>query len=192
MARTLTLTRTQAAGSIALAFVFGIILSGGMRSPVSSAFRLSGPATKEAKLSAVEERGPPTKEELGLAGWTLLHTTAATFPDQPTTRQRARIESFLRGVGELYPCPDCAAHFREFMAKRPVESGSRQSLSLWMCAAHNEVRKRQKKEEYYCDIGILDARWKDCGCDKSKNGTASERDAESPRNRRPRGRRYAR
>ena len=38
---------------------------------------------------------------------------------------------------------------------------------MWLCRAHNEVNKRNGKEEFYCDMGVLDARWKDCGCDKS-------------------------
>ena len=29
------------------------------------------------------QRGPPSKEELGQAGWTLLHTLVANFPDAP-------------------------------------------------------------------------------------------------------------
>ena len=111
-----------------------------------------------------EERGPPTKQELGQAGWTLLHVMAANFPDEPTRRQSSRMEAFLRGLGDFYPCPVCAAHFRSFMLEQPVASESRKNLSLWMCGAHNEVNKRNGKEAFYCDIEVLDARWKDCGC----------------------------
>lgn len=123
-----------------------------------------------------EERGPPTKTELGNAGWTLLHVMAANFPDQPTHKQEVRMETFLRGLGEFYPCPTCAAHFRGYMLEHPVASNSRKALSLWLCGAHNDVNKRNHKEEFYCDLEVLDARWKDCGCDKhSTNNTTSHR-----------------
>ena len=111
-----------------------------------------------------EERGPPSNQELGQAGWMLLHTLVANFPDEPTHKQTVRIEAFMRGLGDFYPCPLCAAHFRSYMSAHPVASGSRKALSLWLCGAHNEVNTRNGKEEFYCDAEVLDARWKDCGC----------------------------
>ena len=122
-----------------------------------------------------EERGPPTKTELGNAGWTLLHVIAANFPDEPTHKQEVRMEALLRGLGEFYPCPTCAAHFRGYVLEHPVVSKSRKALSLWLCGAHNDVNKRNHKEEFYCDLEVLDARWKDCGCDKHANNTTSHR-----------------
>jgi hypothetical protein len=141
---------------------------------------------------SLEERGPPSKAELGTAGWTLLHTMAANYAEAPTAQQRRRIEVFLHALGDLYPCPVCAAHFRQHTVEHPIASASRGSLSLWLCEAHNEVNVRNGKEPFYCDLGVLDvpfaagsnaadpsfekltvsvfairthqARWKDCGC----------------------------
>ncbi|KAL1530879.1 hypothetical protein AB1Y20_001772 [Prymnesium parvum] len=124
------------------------------------------PATPPA-ASSYEERGPPSKQELGRSAWTLLHTLAANFPEGATPRQRARAETFVRALGGLYPCAACAAHFREYMAAHPVQAASRQELSLWLCGAHNAVNRRNGKEDFYCDMGVLDARWKDCGCEKN-------------------------
>ena len=135
----------------------------------------AAPAAANA-LPNPDMRGPPTKTELGNAGWTLLHVMAANFPDDPTHKQEVRMEAFLRGLGEFYPCPTCAAHFRGYMLEHPIASKSRKALSLWLCGAHNDVNKRNKKEEFYCDIEVLDARWKDCGCDKhAANNTSSHR-----------------
>ena len=113
-----------------------------------------------------ELRGPPTKAELGQAGWTLLHTMAANYADRPTPRERRAAESFLQALGDLYPCKLCAGHLRRFMRKTPVasQSHSREALSLYLCDAHNEVNRRNGKEDFFCDIGVLDHRWKDCGC----------------------------
>ena len=131
---------------------------------------LRAPAAPKVSL---EEPGPPTKEELGRAGWTLLHTMAAVFPDQPSRSSVRAAEQFMRALGDLYPCPTCAGHLRTYMAAHPVAVSSREQLSLWMCGAHNDVNKRNGKEEFFCDMGVLDARWKDCGCGKNATATAA-------------------
>ena len=87
-------------------------------------------------------------------------------------RQRTRAEAWLRALGDLYPCPDCAAHFKSHVVRNPVATTSRTELSLWLCGAHNEVNRRNGKDAYYCDIGVLDARWKDCGCDHKNSSKA--------------------
>ena len=133
----------------------------------------ASPVSISGKTIVLEERGPPTKQELGQAGWTLLHTMAANYPDQPTAAQRARIEAFLHALGHLYPCPDCAAHFRLHMKAHPVVSATREGLSRWMCDAHNEVNSRNGKDTFYCDVGVLDARWKDCGCEHGNVSVAA-------------------
>ena len=132
--------------------------------------------------NSYEERGPPSKQELGQAGWTLLHTMAANFPEQPTARQQSRMETFLHVLGDHYPCEVCASHFRRHAAANPIAARSRRELSLWMCAAHNEVNVRNGKEAYYCDLGVLDSRWKDCGC--GTNHTSPSAPPATPRRRR--------
>ncbi len=130
------------------------------------------PSCVKAELPRLEERGPPSKKELGQAGWTLLHTMAANYPDQPTAAQQARMEAFLHALGHLYPCPDCAAHFRRHTKVHPVDSRTREGLSRWLCEAHNDVNTRNGKEAFYCDLGVLDARWKDCGCGNSSESAS--------------------
>ena len=80
--------------------------------------------------------------------------------------------SFLQALGHVYPCSTCASHFRQHYTQHPIDASSRTALSMWVCEAHNEVNVRNGKEPFYCDMGVLDARWKDCGCDKAKNQTS--------------------
>uniref|UniRef100_A0A7S0JH49 Sulfhydryl oxidase n=1 Tax=Calcidiscus leptoporus TaxID=127549 RepID=A0A7S0JH49_9EUKA len=128
------------------------------------------PASKNGAESQFELRGPPDKTELGNSGWTLLHTLAANFADVPSLREQRAVEVFMRALGELYPCKLCAAHLRAYMAANAVAADSRERLSLWMCEAHNDVNRRNGKETFFCDLGVLDHRWKDCGCN-GKNST---------------------
>ena len=136
---------------LVFAFGAGCLTCHMIERDVSTEARVSPPA---AITSALEERGPPTKQELGQSSWTLLHTMAANFPDEPTARQRARVDNFLRGLGELYPCAVCAAHFRGYLAEHPATTGSRQELSLWLCAAHNEVRAAGRSARVRVMLGV--------------------------------------
>ena len=143
--------------SFLIVFITGFLLGRASHSPSSS-------PPPPPPLTAYEERGPPTKQELGSAGWTLLHTLAANYPDEPSPRLRTRAENLFRALGDLYPCPLCAGHLRRYMSAHPPDVLSRESFSLWTCGAHNAVNRRNHRPEFFCDLGVLDARWKDCGC----------------------------
>lgn len=94
----------------------------------------------------------------------------ARFPDKPTADERKTLESFLHLFGRLYPCGDCARHFRELLAKHPPQTGSRNTAAGWLCAMHNKVNERLEKKLFDCNnIGDF----YDCGCgdeDKKKKG----------------------
>ena len=45
------------------------------------------------------------------------------------------------------------------------------ALSLWLCAAHNEVNARLGKPRFECSLEALKERWGSCGCFDEKNGT---------------------
>lgn len=107
---------------------------------------------------------PPTKKELGNAGWTFIHSIAANFPEEPTESEQRHAKNFLKSIGKLYPCKKCRYHFASYIIKNPPDVSSRESLVLWACGAHNAVNRRNGEEEFPCDIASLDARWKDCGC----------------------------
>ncbi len=45
--------------------------------------------------------GPITKDDLGRATWTLLHTLAAQYPQNPTRRQQKDVQTLVRAAGSL-------------------------------------------------------------------------------------------
>lgn len=56
-----------------------------------------------------------TKEELGRATWTFLHTLAAQFPEHPSRQQQKDARTLMDLLGRIYPCADCASHFQEIV-----------------------------------------------------------------------------
>ncbi|KAM4055181.1 Erv1 / Alr family protein [Hirsutella rhossiliensis] len=108
------------------------------------------------------------KAELGRATWKFLHTMAAKYPEKPTPEDRKTFELFFLSFGKLYPCGDCAKHFRALLKEMPPQTSSRNSAAGWLCEAHNRVNKRLQKPIFDCNnIGDF----YDCGCgdDKGKD-----------------------
>ncbi|KAL6694531.1 ERV/ALR sulfhydryl oxidase domain-containing protein [Trichoderma pleuroticola] len=108
------------------------------------------------------------KAELGRATWKFMHTMAARFPEEPSPEERKTLETFIYLFSRLYPCGDCARHFRGLLAKYPPQTSSRNAAAGWLCFVHNQVNERLKKPIFDCNnIGDF----YDCGCgdeDKKK------------------------
>ncbi|AAG12594.1 hypothetical protein; 32417-34250 [Arabidopsis thaliana] len=92
--------------------------------------------------------GPVTKEDLGRATWTFLHTLAA----QMTILSR------------MYPCRECADHFKEILRSNPAQAGSQEEFSQWLCHVHNTVNRSLGKLVFPCER--VDARWGKLECEQ--------------------------
>jgi FAD-linked sulfhydryl oxidase len=144
-----------------------------------SALRGRGAPPAPAPLSAAEEAAAEAaakaavRAELGRGAWTLLHRLAAQYPSPADEAAQARAEALLYALGDLYPCPECAEHFRGVLAASPPRAhlADNRALSLWLCAAHNEVNARLGKPRFECSLEALKERWGSCGCFDVKNGT---------------------
>jgi len=136
-----------AAGLVLIMIVVAITTSS---DPRSSSLRAKGP--------------PPDRAELGRAGWLLLHKIATTYEDSPTTAEQARLARFLDDWSYLYPCSECAGHFRQLLAESPPDTSSRLAFMAWLCEAHNTVNGRLGKPQFPCGVDPLEARWGGCGC----------------------------
>ena len=105
-----------------------------------------------------ESNSPPGLMKIGHAGWSLLHTIAAYYPDKPTEHQQLMASNFLQSLGVLFPCHNCADDFSEYLQEHPPTLSSRREFSLWMCNAHNAVNQKLDKPIFPCDQ--VDQRWR--------------------------------
>ncbi|KAG5526347.1 hypothetical protein RHGRI_032582 [Rhododendron griersonianum] len=107
---------------------------------------------------------PVTKEELGRATWTFLHTLAAQYPDNPTRQQKKDVKQLMDILSRMYPCKECADHFKEILRVNPVQAGSQAEFSQWLCHAHNFVNRSLGKVVFPCER--VDARWGKLECEQ--------------------------
>ncbi|KAK6159231.1 hypothetical protein DH2020_006545 [Rehmannia glutinosa] len=107
---------------------------------------------------------PTTKEELGRATWTFLHTLAAQYPDKPTRQQKKDVKELMGILSRMYPCKECADHFKEVIRANPVEAGSHHEFSQWLCHVHNVVNRSLGKVVFPCER--VDARWGKLECEQ--------------------------
>ncbi|MCO5572563.1 hypothetical protein L7F22_026319 [Adiantum nelumboides] len=107
---------------------------------------------------------PASKETLGWATWTFLHTLAAQFPEKPTRQQQRDAKELMAILSRLYPCKECADHFKEVLKINPVQTSSGVELAQWMCRVHNVVNRSLGKTNFPCQR--VDARWGALDCDE--------------------------
>ncbi|XP_057788160.1 FAD-linked sulfhydryl oxidase ERV1 [Salvia miltiorrhiza] len=115
-------------------------------------------------LNKGKSSGPTTKEDLGRATWTFLHTLAAQYPDKPTRQQKKDVKELMEILSRMYPCKECADHFKEVIRANPVVVGSHDEFSQWLCHVHNVVNRSLGKVVFPCER--VDARWGKLECEQ--------------------------
>ncbi|XP_030553507.1 FAD-linked sulfhydryl oxidase ERV1 isoform X1 [Rhodamnia argentea] len=130
------------------------------QSASSANFRTFRP---EEVLKKAQGAAPVTKEELGRATWTFLHTLAAQYPDKPTRQQKKDVKELMAILSRMYPCQECADHFKEILRANPVQAGSHAEFSQWLCHVHNVVNRSLGKLAFPCER--VDARWGKLECE---------------------------
>lgn len=129
--------------------------------------------TSDSGSSISSERAcPPDGEELGRSAWTLLHSSAAYFPENPSAQQQSSMLALFRALPYIYPCHSCAEALGEEYKREEKEGGwedrnlklaeavrSGPSLRKWLCGIHNEVNQRLGKPMFACTEAKLSERW---------------------------------
>lgn len=115
----------------------------------------------QTKAGAIPVDTPLNRESLGRAGWTILHTVAAHFPDNPTEKDKQNARDFIYSFAQLYPCRHCAEGLRIHLEESPPNFDNRENLSLWVCRIHNIINEELGKPLQPCNIRELDKRWRE-------------------------------
>ncbi|KAH0553386.1 hypothetical protein GP486_006544 [Trichoglossum hirsutum] len=119
------------------------------------------------------------RAELGRAAWKLFHTIMARFPDKPSKDESTALEAYIHLFARLYPCGECAGHFRQILDRYPPQTSSRSSAAAWACHVHNVVNKSLKKPDFDCSkIGDF---YK-CGCADEDEGSTKGGEGGTVRN----------
>lgn len=119
-----------------------------------SQWRSSASATKR-----IPPGEPPAPEALGNAGWTILHTSAAAFPNRPSPDQQQAMKQFIESWSKIYACSHCAYHMRTVLASQPPVVTSKRAVSQYVCELHNNVNEMLGKEVFDCDPDVVLKRW---------------------------------
>ena len=105
-----------------------------------------------------------TKQEIGRNTWSLLHSIAASYPNEPTEEDKKQITNFLYGLANLFPCKICGNHLLRMLKKEGIHADSREELVNYICKIHNIVNKVLEKPQFDCKKAF-DIWGGDCGCD---------------------------
>ncbi|PSC75506.1 FAD-linked sulfhydryl oxidase ERV1 [Micractinium conductrix] len=143
--------RRRSAGGLPVAS-----LSSAAAAPTSEPSSWSGGSAGAASSSTA------SREEVGRATWTFLHTLAAQYPEHPTRQQKRDARNLIDILTRMYPCGECAAHFKELVGSHPPQVATRADFSLWMCEAHNIVNRRLGKPTFNCSL--VQSRWAGLEC----------------------------
>lgn len=125
-------------------------------------YSLGHKSPKNSDYAQHEGNALVSREDVGRATWLFLHTLAAQYPERPTGQQKRDARELMNILSRLYPCAECASHFKQVIRAEPPLVGSRIEFSQWMCRAHNVVNRSLNKPTFNCDL--LEARWGGLDC----------------------------
>lgn len=127
--------------------------------PVISGKKEAGSPIPELLPGGYKKDYPPDVEKLGRSSWSLLHSVAATYPENPSNKQQADLKQFLKLFGNFYPCWYCGGDFEKYMEKKEPTTESQDAFGKWLCDAHNDVNKKLGKPRFDCNL--WKQRWRD-------------------------------
>lgn len=146
----------------------------------TAAAAATGATLASTPIEPLQPACPPDGEELGRSAWTLLHSAAAYFPEDPSAQQQSAMLALFRALPHIYPCHSCAEALAEEYQREAKEGGweerrlklaeavrSGPSLRKWLCGIHNEVNQRLGKPSFPCTEAKLNERWLDGPSDGS-------------------------
>lgn len=86
----------------------------------------------------------------GPSMWFMMHLVAATYPDAPTSADKANYMAFYKSLQHILPCMGCRMGYQGYIVSEPTKltlrtMGSRESLFKWTVDVHNRVNAKLHK-----------------------------------------------
>lgn len=89
----------------------------------------------------------PTQDKIsphlwGKSAWDFMDALVLTYPrENPPVAKRDAMYNFFESLGELLPCPDCRAHYKDYLSKHFLYQAlsSRKSLIDFYYNLRNEI-----------------------------------------------------
>lgn len=83
----------------------------------------------------------------GPHAWEFLHAATFGYPENPTSKEQAKMKCFFECLPWILPCKSCQQHFAQLLVTSPIDPhlGSREALTIWLVEAHNMVNTRLGK-----------------------------------------------
>lgn len=94
----------------------------------------------------------------GPSGWRLIHSTAFTYPRNPTFVDKQRYKMFFESLAYTLPCVNCQHNFQKELLQFDLDRAlrSREDLARWSIDLHNSVNKRLgKKIMSYKEVQLI-------------------------------------
>ncbi len=96
-------------------------------------------------------------DEVGRAGWRLIHSLAANYPEKPKFYQKFPWYGFVETLINFYPCERCRDHLWFNIERYGMHTANKTDLSMFMCFLHNDVNRINGKTMYPCSMENLNA-----------------------------------
>lgn len=81
--------------------------------------------------------------------WDTIHIVARALPHGVLeASQRTDFIKFIEGLLPLVPCPGCSLHARGYLLSHPLNPQTGQEAFEWTIMFHNDVNRRNGKQEY--------------------------------------------
>ncbi|XP_057538668.1 FAD-linked sulfhydryl oxidase ERV1 isoform X2 [Amaranthus tricolor] len=112
---------------------------------------------------------PPTSNDKQLSSLLSFSSSSSDlstqqYPEHPTRQQKKDVKELMAILSRMYPCKECADHFKEVLRSNPVQAGSQSEFSQWLCHVHNVVNRSLGKPVFLCER--VDARWGKLDCEQ--------------------------
>ena len=102
-----------------------------------------------------------TCESLGDNTWSLLHSVAAIYSNNPNKTEKESLKDFFEGLMYFYPSK--SELMKQIIKEHPLEYSNREELIYYMCLIHNIMNKKLGKKKFSCKEAF-NVWGGDCGC----------------------------